>query len=291
MAMVLVGRYPFSEAQVTRLALERADVTVEIRGAMRSGLFGAEPLEDSLAEVWVEEAQRARAEQVLEELQRPAPEGSERACAKCGAMNPSHFQVCWQCQAQVVDGVPAEVAPEPEVTMPPAPAKPPTPFPKLTAALAVLVVALTAALVWVTQHPRRVERPGMQLVAEGNGCTREILNGVLRARFCDSDGDGRFERKFVYDREGRLYQSSVDDDADGFSDAVFVYDLKGRATATFRDIDHDGRLDLEDSPISEDVVYRTHVFVDGSQTLELVVKGEVQRSFVRTPRGWEPAEH
>lgn len=54
MARVRLGRFPSTEAQLARLALEQESIEVELLGEQLSTLQGAIPSSEVLVELWVE---------------------------------------------------------------------------------------------------------------------------------------------------------------------------------------------------------------------------------------------
>lgn len=286
MGFVLLEKGRHGEAHVMRLALERADIAVELRGEDRAGLFGVEPHEDTLIELWVEESQLKRAQQVLEEFRRPVADGPERNCAQCGAPNPAHFQVCWQCQALVTDGTQAEVVEAPGAETPARSASPPS---KLTVVLAVAVVGLTIGLLYATRVPRYIEPPGIRFSEDEAGCLIERDLGIKRSRYCDDDGDGAFDRHEFFDSQERLVTRGYDKNENGAGERVDLYDPAGVLEQQSFDHDDDGRIDEHTHFLPGGVAYRTVYPPDYPPRLEVSIDGGLTGRFRMGTSGWVPS--
>jgi hypothetical protein len=76
--------------------LEAEGVRASIRNEMLSSAMGELPPAECQAEVWVEDADAPRAQEVL---RMPAPAGPEWACAACGELSEAQFTQCWSCGA------------------------------------------------------------------------------------------------------------------------------------------------------------------------------------------------
>lgn len=101
------------QAHIVRGALEVEGVRAEVRGEARTPLAGALPLEATLAEVWVEEADLPVARTVIDRL---LPRGRNDGwlslvpetggdlgltawrCPRCSEENPAEFELCWSCE-------------------------------------------------------------------------------------------------------------------------------------------------------------------------------------------------
>jgi len=85
------------EAHILRGLLEQAGIETMVFNEHAQGGVGQLPVMDAWPELWVGEADAARAAAVLEEFQRSPPVVTARACTGCGEDNPANFQVCWSC--------------------------------------------------------------------------------------------------------------------------------------------------------------------------------------------------
>lgn len=82
------------EAELLVFALRREGVGAELRGRH---LVALEP---EPVEVWVQERNAPRANEVLVELRR-SPVDAESPCPRCGERNPVSFERCWSCEAVI----------------------------------------------------------------------------------------------------------------------------------------------------------------------------------------------
>jgi len=83
-------------AHHARNLLETEGVGAEMRNLMLSSAMGELPPAECQAEVWVEEKDVARAEEIL----RRSPEsGPDWRCGSCGEMSGAQFHQCWKCGA------------------------------------------------------------------------------------------------------------------------------------------------------------------------------------------------
>ncbi len=79
--------------------LATAGIEAHIFNANAQGIAGETPVTETLPEVWIEQesdepAARAVVDAFEQQLRAPV---TERACSHCDAMNPSTFEICWQC--------------------------------------------------------------------------------------------------------------------------------------------------------------------------------------------------
>ena len=104
--------------------LKQHGISAWVRNENLVSLTGILPFDQCQAEVWVQTAQLDEALEVLKNFgpaergqislaETESPEGAlsfaeggalaltERACPTCQEANPSHFEVCWACQAEL----------------------------------------------------------------------------------------------------------------------------------------------------------------------------------------------
>lgn len=86
-------------AHFFRSILGAEGIDAEIRQEEMVGLAGALPVDICLVEVWVKQADEARARTLLE----GQPNGTlEQRCKDCGETNPPGFEICWKCDRVLV---------------------------------------------------------------------------------------------------------------------------------------------------------------------------------------------
>lgn len=115
--MIRVFSTPVSPiAHIVKGALEAEGIPAEVRNEGQMQLAGGLPVDQCLAEVWVEEHAARRAARVVESLLSTnqdgalsvvvdGPEGRlssapEWSCRDCGEGNPVGFELCWSCQRE-----------------------------------------------------------------------------------------------------------------------------------------------------------------------------------------------
>ncbi|HYC35302.1 MAG TPA: DUF2007 domain-containing protein [Usitatibacter sp.] len=80
-------------------------IRARILNANAASLAGELPIDASLPQVWVEDAEQApRARQLIDDYLRVRPLGRARHCAHCGEENPSSFETCWACGTELPPG-------------------------------------------------------------------------------------------------------------------------------------------------------------------------------------------
>jgi hypothetical protein len=85
------------DAQLAADALASLGIAAHSFNANDAGALGEVPFMQAQPEVWVDDdTQAARAREVLAAL-RDAPACAEKACPRCGEVNPGNFLSCWQC--------------------------------------------------------------------------------------------------------------------------------------------------------------------------------------------------
>jgi hypothetical protein len=89
------------EAHLVRSLLTREGIPSRLRNGMLTSLAGELPMNEVRAEVLVRPEHEAAAEAVVAETRRPA--GEDRTCPDCAEENPSEFELCWRCGADLPD--------------------------------------------------------------------------------------------------------------------------------------------------------------------------------------------
>ena len=78
-----------------RNLLETAGISTQMRNAVLSSAMGELPPAECQAELWVEDADLARAEDVLQRT----GSGPDWTCSACGETSAPQFTQCWRCGA------------------------------------------------------------------------------------------------------------------------------------------------------------------------------------------------
>jgi len=77
--------------------LDHAGIAAKVFNENAQGGLGEIPFTHAWPEVWLmDENDKERALEVIREMEGPRTD-LQVACAKCGEMNPDHFQLCWNC--------------------------------------------------------------------------------------------------------------------------------------------------------------------------------------------------
>lgn len=89
------------EAYLVLGLLRAAGIEAHVFNENAQGGLGEIPFTHAYPELWlVDEADLGRARQVLTEYERSSA-GADIRCAACGEPNPSSFQICWHCGADL----------------------------------------------------------------------------------------------------------------------------------------------------------------------------------------------
>jgi hypothetical protein len=78
-----------------RNLLEASGIRAVVRNEILASAMGELPPAECQAELWVDESEAARAEEILN---RPAPIGPDWTC-RCGETLGAQFAQCWRCGA------------------------------------------------------------------------------------------------------------------------------------------------------------------------------------------------
>jgi hypothetical protein len=89
------------DAEVARLALENEGIMVGYENAITVGMVGYLGNAVGWVKLQVPEADIQRALAILVQRKPDPAEAAapDRTCQECGAKVPSHFEICWSCQA------------------------------------------------------------------------------------------------------------------------------------------------------------------------------------------------
>lgn len=86
--------------QLARNALDFAGINSQVRNEYAAGALGDLGIFDCWPELWVNEQDAARAQQIIQELMAHSEATqAERPCPYCQSQCPLHFERCWQCQS------------------------------------------------------------------------------------------------------------------------------------------------------------------------------------------------
>ena len=85
------------EAYLVRDRLRAEGIAAEVYNEHAAGALGEIPFTHAYPEVWVADADWARARRLL--AAPPAGAGAAWTCARCGEDNPGSFDLCWHCGA------------------------------------------------------------------------------------------------------------------------------------------------------------------------------------------------
>ncbi|MDP3154313.1 MAG: hypothetical protein Q8N23_16670 [Archangium sp.] len=250
MARVRLGRFPSSEGQLGRIALERESIEVELIGEQLSALQGVIPSSEVMVELWVEPDQLERARRVLSAaLREQATKTGDVRCPSCGLSSPATFEVCWSCQNDLAA---AEKLPETKPT--PAKSRPPV----FTLLLALSTIGLGVLLWQERQLPKIRPSRTSEWSWSYSQCLEQRVRDHLISRSCDRDDDDNFEQVDSFDAKGRLSSTSYDANEDGVFERTDSFDTKGLLVRRDFDLDDDWRTDRSDLfDQSERMIQRT----------------------------------
>ena len=85
------------EVGLVRSFLEQNNISSELRNHHTSSLLGEVPFTSTWPELWVESDFTEKAKDLISGLKRADADGPEWACTNCDELNPSNFDLCWQC--------------------------------------------------------------------------------------------------------------------------------------------------------------------------------------------------
>ena len=79
--------------------MQTAGIVAHVFNQNAQGIAGETPVTETLPEIWLEnEADEPAARVIIDAFEKQMQADiTERPCPYCGAMNPSSFEVCWQC--------------------------------------------------------------------------------------------------------------------------------------------------------------------------------------------------
>lgn len=88
------------DAHLVKGLLAQAGIEARVFNENAQGGMGEIPFTHAWPEVWiVDDADFARAGEIVRQFEQPATSGPARACGQCAEENPGNFQVCWHCGA------------------------------------------------------------------------------------------------------------------------------------------------------------------------------------------------
>ena len=248
MARVRLGRLPSTEGELARLALEQEGLEVELVGQQLSTLQGAIPASEVMVELWVDDAQLERAQRVLATTFKENAKDGDVRCPKCGTSNPTSFDVCWSCQAELSGAERIET--------------PPLQAPKQRPPIFTILFACSTVLLgyWLweeRQLAKFADSPNVRFRWSSQSCVVRELNRRMATRSCDYDQNGIFEATEEFDTKGRLIAIIHDDDQDDLAERVDTFDTQGRLMRRDFDVDLDRRFERgETYDVKERLVLR-----------------------------------
>ncbi len=72
-------------------------IAATLRGENLPSIAGELPLGEARVEVWVDESDRAAAQQVVDAMEANSM-GADQVCSRCQEISPAEFDYCWQCR-------------------------------------------------------------------------------------------------------------------------------------------------------------------------------------------------
>lgn len=91
------------DAYILSNLLSAARIDHHILNSYQHGGVGELPFTHTYPEIWlVNENDESKARALIAEFEQPlANETPERACSRCGELNPATFQICWHCGEEI----------------------------------------------------------------------------------------------------------------------------------------------------------------------------------------------
>jgi hypothetical protein len=87
-----------TEAHLIVGMLGTAGIEARIFNQHARGALGELPLADTYPVIWLEqEADAARARDIIARYERPGSTPPDAQCPTCGEANPGDFDICWHC--------------------------------------------------------------------------------------------------------------------------------------------------------------------------------------------------
>ena len=97
MIRVYVARQRY-DAYLVADRLNRAGIRAHVFNEHASSIVGDVPPDVAQPQVWLaDDADEARARELLREIERDARPGPPRFCRHCGEQSPGNFDLCWNC--------------------------------------------------------------------------------------------------------------------------------------------------------------------------------------------------
>ena len=94
----LYGTHDQSFLQYLQQVLQQEKIECIIKNHYLSGAVGELPPAECVPELWLlDNTQKQRAENVLNDLLSATDSHADWQCPQCKAENPGHFASCWQC--------------------------------------------------------------------------------------------------------------------------------------------------------------------------------------------------
>ncbi len=91
------------EAHLLLHRLTHAGIEARVLNEHAQGGLGDIPFTHAYPEIWImEEADEARAREILTEFERAPSSPDTARCEACGEMNPQGFEICWRCGKPII---------------------------------------------------------------------------------------------------------------------------------------------------------------------------------------------
>lgn len=92
-----------ADAHLVCSRIREHGISAHVFNEFSNGAVGELPFTHTWPEVWVEsDRDQSSALTIIENFQRADIDESEITCPECGQMNPTNFEICWSCSAQIM---------------------------------------------------------------------------------------------------------------------------------------------------------------------------------------------
>ena len=90
------------DAHLVCQRLEVAGIPARVFNEFSNGAVGDLPFTHTWPEVWVKnDSQADKAQRLVQEIEAQPVDDSEKMCPSCEQMNPSGFEICWNCSSNL----------------------------------------------------------------------------------------------------------------------------------------------------------------------------------------------
>lgn len=92
-----------ADAHLVCNRIRESGISAHVFNEFSNGAVGELPFTHTWPEVWVEnDCDESKAFAIIENCQSTEIDESEMMCPECSQMNPTNFEICWSCSAQLV---------------------------------------------------------------------------------------------------------------------------------------------------------------------------------------------